>query len=262
MHSDSKREDLRLLLAAAIPQGRIATLTGVSLRTISRIAREPVEPTAPHSGGKPRRAEPGRPTVVGPYRKYVAETLAAEPRLKRREVLRRLRRRQVGAVPLVRHLRPSAVRPICRLRGLAGEFSHHDFGEVQVAWAGGLRQRVLLFGSRLKHSRFSLVTRVPDQHVQTRVRTLGTHFEDSGWLPLMAVFDRPKTIMIRSDRRTGSVLDWNPTFAEVTTRLGVAVEVCWPYRASQKGSVENLVGPVKRSLFKRRQLFDEEDFDR
>ena len=44
MYSDRKREDVRLLLAASVPQGRIAKLTGVSLPTILRIARESAEP--------------------------------------------------------------------------------------------------------------------------------------------------------------------------------------------------------------------------
>ena len=82
MCSDRKREYVRLLLAASVPQGRIAKLTRVSLRTIPRIAREPTEPAEPDSGAKPRRSGPGRPSVVGPYRKVVADMLAAEPRLK------------------------------------------------------------------------------------------------------------------------------------------------------------------------------------
>src|SRR5437879_12785869 len=39
----------------------------------------------------------------------------------------------------------------------------------------------------------------------------------------------------------------------------VGVELCWPYRAQQKGSVENLVGFVKSSFFKVRRFHDEED---
>jgi hypothetical protein len=35
--------------------------------------------------------------------------------------------------------------------------------------------------------------------------------------------------------------------------------LCWPYRAEQKGSVENLVGFVKSSFFKVRRFHDEED---
>jgi len=37
------------------------------------------------------------------------------------------------------------------------------------------------------------------------------------------------------------------------------VELCWPYRAQQKGSVENLVGFVKSSFFKVRRFHDAED---
>jgi transposase len=38
--------------------------------------------------------------------------------------------------------------------------------------------------------------------------------------------------------------------------LGIGVEVCWPYRPQEKGSVENLVGWVKGSFFKQRRFLD------
>jgi hypothetical protein len=41
--------------------------------------------------------------------------------------------------------------------------------------------------------------------------------------------------------------------------LGVGVDVCWPYRPQEKGSVENLVGFVKGSFFKQRRFHDEAD---
>ena len=266
MYGDEKHRDVRLLLAAAVPQDRIAALTGVSVRTIRRIARKPTGLAPPEPGAESRRAGPGRPSVVAPYREAVADMLAAEPWLKSLEVRRRLRERgytggKSAVYALAKRLRPRAVRPICRFEGVAGEFSQHDFGEVQVEWTAGGRQKVVFFASRLKHSRFALVTRVADQRVETLVRTLAEHFERFGGLPLMAVFDRPRTIVVKSDPRSGAVLAWNPTFAEVTTRLGVAVEVCWPYRANQKGSVENLVGWVKGSFFKQRRFLDEQDLE-
>ena len=73
MYSDRKREDVRLLLSASVPQGRNAKLTEVSLRTIRRIAREPAEAAKPDSGAKPRRSVPGRPSVVEPYRQVGAD---------------------------------------------------------------------------------------------------------------------------------------------------------------------------------------------
>ncbi|MFN7955794.1 MAG: hypothetical protein U0610_29030 [bacterium] len=44
--------------------------------------------------------------------------------------------------------------------------------------------------------------------------------------------------------------------------LGVGVELCWPRRANQKGSVENLVGWVKGSFFKQRRFLDDVDLAR
>ena len=51
----------------------------------------------------------------------------------------------------------------------------------------------------------------------------------------------------------------SPTFAEVTARLGVVVEVCWPYQPRKKGSAENLVGWVKGSFFKAHRSLDADD---
>ena len=265
MYSDSKRQNVRLLLAAKVPQSRIVALTGVSVSTIRRIARESdgLDPSRPDDR-QPKRKVVGRPSVVAPYRETIADMLAAEPQLKTLEVLRRLRERgyaggKWAVYDLTRRLRPRTVRPVCRFEGLAGEFSQHDFGEVQVRWLGGGQQKVVFFASHMKYSRYALVTPVPDQRVESLVRTLAWHFEQFGGLPLMAVFDRPRTIVIRSDPRRREVPEWNPTFAEVMQRLGVTAEACWPYRANQKGSVENLVGWVKGSFFKTRRFLDGDD---
>ena len=52
-----------------------------------------------------------------------------------------------------------------------------------------------------------------------------------------------------------------PTFAGVVLDLGLGVEVCWPYRPQEKGSVENLVGWVKGSFFKQRRFLDRADLE-
>ena len=41
MYDDKKRRDIRLLLAAEVPQERVAKLTGVSLSTVQRVGKEP-----------------------------------------------------------------------------------------------------------------------------------------------------------------------------------------------------------------------------
>ena len=80
-------------------------------------------------------------------------------------------------------------------------------------------------------------------------------------IPLLAVFDRPKTVALSWNKR-GEVTAWNPTFAGVALDLGLGVELCWPYSPEQKGAVENLVGWVKGSFFKQRRFFDEDHLRR
>ncbi len=99
---------------------------------------------------------------------------------------------------------------------------------------------------------------VPDQAVESLVRTLAEHLASWGGRPLLCVFDRPKTIALKW-RKNGEVTEWNSVFAYATLEMGVGVELCWPYRAQQKGSVENLVGFVKSSFFKVRSFYDADD---
>jgi transposase len=145
---------------------------------------------------------------------------------------------------LAQTLRVRAVTPLVRFEGLAGEFSQHDFGEVWVTYQDGTETKVHFFASRLKYSRWIEVTLVPDERVETLVRALVEHLDAFGGIPLVTVFDRPKTIALKWGR-DGVVTEWNPTFAGVALDLSVGVEVCWPYRPQEKGSVENLVGWVK-----------------
>ena len=116
------------------------------------------------------------------------------------------------------------------------------------------------FASRLKYSRWAEVTLVPDEQVETLVRALVDHVAAFGGIPLVAVFDRPKTVALKWGR-DGVVTEWNPTFAGVALDLGIGVEVCWPYRPQEKGSVENLVGWVKGSFFKQRRFLDRADLE-
>ncbi len=159
---------------------------------------------------------------------------------------------------LVASLRPKPAKPLVRFEGLPGEFSQHDFGQVEVEFLNGASQRIHFFASRLKYSRLIRVSLVKDEAVESLVRTLAEHLASWGGRPLLWVFDRPKTIALQW-RKNGEVTEWNPVFAYATLEMGVGVELCWPYRAQQKGSVENLVGFVKSSFFKVRRFHDEED---
>jgi transposase len=208
----------------------------------------------------------GRPSTAEAYRDVIARALTDDGTLRSVELLHRARLAgytggKSALYALAQTLRPRIVVPLVRFEGLAGEFSQHDFGEVLIRYQDGTETKVHFFASRLKYSRWAEVTLVPDERVETLVRTLVDHLAAFGGIPLVAVFDRPKTVALRWGR-DGVVTEWNPTFAGVVLDLGLGVEVCWPYRPQEKGAIENLVGWVKGSFFKQRRFLDREDLER
>ncbi|MEZ4226705.1 MAG: hypothetical protein R3B13_37510 [Polyangiaceae bacterium] len=127
-----------------------------------------------------------------------------------------------------------------------------------MSFVDGQKKRVHFFASRLKYSRFAQVTLVENERVETILRCLARDFVAFGGLPLMAVFDRPKTIVKKSGKGR-EVEEFNQVFAQAIVDIGVGVEMCAPRSGNQKGSVERLVGWVKSSFFKHRKFQDEED---
>ena len=264
-----KRHQVQTLLAAGHDQIEVARLAGVSVRSVRRVAAEcPVE----HVDDRQERAERriGRPSKVEPFRGLVQELVAEvdeETRapLKSVEILRRARLDgyqggKTALYELIAELRPHTRQLMMRFEGLPGEFSQHDFGEVRINYLNGSREVVRFFCSRLKWSRWAAVDAVPNQVAETLIRTLAEHFVLFGGVPLCAVFDRPKTVALRW-AKNGEVTEWNPIFAYAALELGFTAEVCWPRRANQKGSVENLVGWVKGSFFKQRRFHDREELE-
>lgn len=256
------RHAIQILRKAGHSQSEIAELTGVSEREVRRIEQEPPVETT-FSDGQSPRSRVGRPSKVSGFTERVKVLLEQEPTMRTVEVLRRLRADgyaggKSAVDELVRTVRPSKVEMLVRFEGLPGEFSQHDFGEVKVSYLDGSEEKISFFASRLKYSRWVAVSIVANQQVEALVRTLVEHFEQMGGIPLLAVFDRPKTIAINW-RKDGVVTTWNSTFASVVTELGIGVELCWPYSPQQKGSVENLVGWVKGSFFKQRRFWDRND---
>jgi transposase len=257
-----KRHEVEILLKAGHAKTEVARLAGVSLCSVKRIAAE--DPVVQVDDGVEReRRKIGRPSRIESFRKLVLEILQEQPELASLEVLRRVREAgykggKTALYALVASLRVNSVKPLIRFEGLPGEFSQHDFGEVEIEFRDGSSRRVHFFASRLKYSRWVRVSLVKDEKVESLVRTLAEHLASWGGIPLQCVFDRPKTVALKW-QKNGEVTEWNPVFAYATLEMGVGVELCWPYRAQEKGSVENLVGFVKSSFFKVRRFQDEAD---
>jgi transposase len=257
-----KRHEIQVLRRAGHSQTETAKLAGVSERSIRRVESEAAV-TVTDTAAERRRRRIGRPTKAEAFRVFLAGELANEPEVMSLELLRRARLQgyrggKSALYGLVAAIRPAKVKPVARFEGLPGEFTQHDFGHVDVRFIDGAKKRVHFFASRLKFSRWVQVSLVPDERVESLVRTMVDHFEAMGGIPLVAVFDRPRTVALKW-RKDGTVTEWNSTFGAVVLELGLGVEACWPYSPNQKGAVENLVGWVKGSFFKQRRFLDDED---
>ena len=258
------RVRIRTLREAGHTLEEIAAVVGVGKRSVQNVLKEPPI-RCPESAPTPGSRGVGRPSTVEVYQDHVERILKEEPALPTVEILSRLRGLgynggKSAVYELVKAIRPPKTEsPEVRFEGVPGEFSQHDFGSVRVNYADGSSAKVHFFASRLKYSRWTHVVTVPNEKVEPLIRSLLLAFESFGGVPLRAVFDNPKTIVIN---RTKGAIEWNSTFAHVPVDYGFGVELCWPRRANQKGSVENLVGWVKGSFFKVRRFHDREDLER
>lgn len=256
-----KRHAVQVMRNAGISVEEIARITQASRSSVQRISKEiPIEVT-PVIVERTGRSV-GRPSKAQPFAGTISEILKESADLPSVEILRRAREKgytggKSALYDLIAELRPAKSQPpVVRFEGVAGEFSQHDFGSVKVKYDTGQKETIHFFASRLKFSRWSHVVLVPNERIEALVRAFLSGLGSFGGVPLVCVFDNPKTIALKHH---GPLIEWNPTFAQVPLDFRFAAELCTPGRGNEKGSVENLVKWVKGSFFKVRRFHDRED---
>jgi len=233
------RHEIQILRAVGMAQAAVAAKTGTSERSVRRIEREAPVATS-DTAALVRAKGVGRPSIAAPWTERIAQWLAEEDgALPGVELLRRAREAgyrggKSALYELIRRLRPVERVPLVRFEGAPGEFSQHDFGSVTVRYRSGTTERVPFFASRLKWSRYAHVVVVPDEQEETLIRALLAALEAFGGVPLVTVWDNPKTVVIE---RRGELIVWNPIFGQVALDYRFAPELCWPRAARQKDYV-------------------------
>ncbi|MCC6785250.1 MAG: hypothetical protein IT457_20540 [Planctomycetes bacterium] len=138
------RFEVPALLGAGAQVSMVSERTGVSAGSVQRIAdEEPIED--PAEVDRQRAERMGRPSAVRAYAEQVGEWLPAAPELRSGQVLERLREAgyqgsKTAAYDLARRVR--VAKPpdgVVRFEGMSGEFSQHDFGQVEVLSAATIR---------------------------------------------------------------------------------------------------------------------------
>src|SRR6266571_1316788 len=145
-----KRHAIQVLRQAGHSLPEVAKLAGVSVRSVQRVGDEGAVSSIDNEAERIRR-KIGRPSKAEPFRGFVVEQLTKEPEL-------------------IHSVRSKPVRLMTRFEGLPGEFSQHDFGQVDVRFLDGTKKRIHFFASRMKYSRWTEVSIVPNEQVETLVR--------------------------------------------------------------------------------------------
>jgi len=256
------RHAVKQMLTAGLTNREVARHFGVSGRTVRRIAREPVVEEADDREARRARGV-GRPGIGTGVRERMKALMEEDREAPRLEILRQLREEgvvlgQSTFYRLFKEVDRTLPQPLMvRFEGVAGEFAQFDFGQVDVRLPEGRKKRIHFAAYRLKYSRWVGVVIVEDERVESLVRALLECFDASGGVPLRVVFDRPKTVVVGKDEHGQPI--WNATLAQVAIDYGFTIELCAPRSPEQKGSVENLVGFVKRSFFRARRFADATD---
>ena len=204
----------------------------------------------------------GRPSKAQPFRAFVVDLLLKEPNLRSLEIVSRARAAgydggKSALYSLIASVRPRRTRPLSDHDRVPGEIARHGFGQVDVRFRDGGERTLTFFVSRLEYSRFVVASLVPDQSVETCVRTLAAHHAAMGGVPLLTAFDRPRPIGVRADD-DGQVTEWDQGFAYAALEMGVGVEVR-ARRGAERGPGTNLGNWLKLAFFKNATVVDEAD---
>lgn len=255
------RLKIQTLRDAGLSLDAIATHVGASKRTVQRVAKEAAiaDPSTVDA-----KRDLGRPSKVTSYLPMIRDWLKAEPRLKGTAILARLEEvdydgGKSAVYAAIRRLRPEIPKDhVSRFEAVAGEFSQHDFGQVVVRYTDGSTERVHFFVSCMKFSRMRRVFLADNERTETICHALVDAFVYFGGLPLLSVFDNPKTIVRERQKHQ---VKFNETFEAFCAESGVMPMATWPRRPQEKGAVENQVGYVKSSFFKALTFRDRLDLE-
>jgi hypothetical protein len=204
----------------------------------------------------------GRPSKAQPFRSFVVDLLLKQPGLRSLEIVKRARAAgydggKSALYSLIASVRPRRSRPLGDHDKVPGEIVRHGFGQVDVRFRDGSERTLMFFVSRLEYSHWVTASIVPDQSVETCVRTLVAHYGAMGGVPLLAAFDRARPIGLRADA-AGQVIEWDPAFSYAALQLGLGVEVR-ARRGADRGPGTNLGNWLKLAFFKSGTFADEAD---
>lgn len=229
---------------------KISRQLGYSRQTVRKALSSPAEP--PRYSLKEPRPQP----VMGPYLAVVQEILEKDEKAppKQRHTARRIYQTlveehgfcgsEVTVRRAVRRLRPRRAEMFVPLEAPPGKIAQADFGKAKVTIAGKVRE-ISFFCMRAKASGVPFAAAYPTERTEAFLAGHVAAFGFFGGVFPSIWYDNPKTavtkILARGEREEQS------DFSRLRAHYLFSASFCTPGEAHEKGSVENLVGYVRRN---------------
>ena len=235
-------------------------IEGWSIRKIAKhlgISRQTVRKAVSSSEVPKYRLKKGRPaTVFEPYRNTVQYWLEADVQApqKQRHTAKRIYDRLVaeydfqGSYSTVRRwvsrLKETTKEPFIPLTADFGEQAQVDWGQARVR-IGGVLTAVHLFCLRMRASGVPFAWAYPTEKWEAFLDGHCRAFEWLGGVPWECVYDNPKTAVTKI--LAGPEREEHVWLSSLRAHYLFDSAFCAPAKGNEKGSVENLVGYVRRN---------------
>lgn len=211
-----------------------------------------------------RAATIARPSMLDPYKAFLAETLEQHPRLRATRLFEMARDRgyRGSVVQLRRHV--ATIRPAprteayLRLQTLPGEQAQVDWGHFGTIRVGHAKRALSCFvmvlsWSRAMYARFAL-----DQTLESFQRGHVEAFSALGGIPRSILYDNLKSVVVE---RAGDHVRFNEGMLFFAGHYHFAPKPCAPYRGNEKGKVERTIQYLRDGFFAARRFASVQDLN-
>jgi transposase len=196
------------------------------------------------------------PSVLDPFKPFIADVLAQHPRLRASRIFEMIRARGYASSEVVVRRYVRSVRPLPReaffkletLPGEQGQVDWASFGKIQI---GSATRSLSCFVMVLSSSRALYARFVLDQTMESFVRCHVLALEFFGGVPRALLYDNLKSVVLD---RVGEHIRFHPRILELAGHYHFAPKPCAPYRGNEKGKVERAIQYLRHSFFEARRF--------
>jgi transposase len=205
-----------------------------------------------------------RPSMLDPYKAFLAETLEQHPRLRATRLFEMARDRGYhgSVVQLRRHV--ARIRPTprseayLRLHTLPGEQAQVDWGHFGTIRVGHAKRALSCFVMVLSWSRAMFARFALDQTLESFMRGHVEAFSALGGVPRAILYDNLKSVVLE---RAGDHVRFNEAMLFFAGHYHFAPKPCAPYRGNEKGKVERTIQYLRDGFFAARRFGSVQDLN-